>query len=101
MKSNKEILRELMLEVEAENPLDFADLPFDDDDLRDLAAERIADMGERLTADGAGEGERMGGLLALVGHLLLENILLNARLIMKAGGPPPDAEDLLREMRGR
>ncbi len=72
-------LQELILEVEAEDPIDFADLPYDENELRTLVASHLCEMAERM--EGFNEQERQLCLLAVAAKLVLENMVLHIRLL--------------------
>ena len=48
---SKELL-DLLLEIEAEDPIDYADLPFDEDDLRRLACCNVSELLASATYQG-------------------------------------------------
>src|ERR1700712_4360290 len=89
----------LMQEVEAEDPIDFADLPFDDHELRSLIANHLCEMADAM--QGFSEEDRQLTLLAVAAKLVLENLVLNIQLLRRHGLPMSSGvEDLLRRMRG-
>lgn len=72
-------LQQLMEEVEREDPIDFADLPFHDHDLRSLIANQVCEMAARLE-DFSADDQRLT-LMAVAANLVLENFVLHARLL--------------------
>lgn len=89
----------LMQEVEAEDPIDFADLPFDDAQLRDLIANHLCEMADAM-ADFS-EEDRNLTLLAVAAKLVLENLVLNVQLLRRHGLPMSEGVDaLLQRLRG-
>jgi malonyl CoA-acyl carrier protein transacylase len=76
-------LQELMKEVENEDPIDFADLPFEEDDLRLVTANHICQMAAAL--ENFTEEDRHLTLLAVAAKLVLENMVLHIRLIRQHG----------------
>jgi predicted Mrr-cat superfamily restriction endonuclease len=80
-----EQLKELMMEVEKEDPIDFADLPFKEDDLRSLTASHICVMAESL--ENFSEEDRHITLLAVAAKLVLENMVLHVQLLRRHGIP--------------
>lgn len=76
-------LQELMKEVEHEDPIDFADLPFEEDDLRLVTANHICQMA--ATLENFTEEDRHLTLLAVAAKLVLENMVLHIRLIRQHG----------------
>lgn len=77
-----EQLYELLLEVEQQDPLNFAGLPFDADDLRQLACLNVVEMMEGWRQ--LPEQDREMIMAAAVVRLVLENLALNARLCLLA-----------------
>jgi hypothetical protein len=93
-------LEELMREVEMEDPVDFADLPFDEEALRALVAERLIEMTEAM--DSFSEEDRYLSLLAVSAKLLLENLVLHVQLLRRDGIPLDDnSAALLRRLQQR
>ncbi len=91
-------LEELIQEVELEDPIDFADLPYDERELRSLVASHLCEMAERL--ESFTEQERHLCLLAVAAKLVLENMVLHLRLLRDH--PQTDshlAQELLRRLR--
>jgi len=89
----------LMQEVEKEDPIDFADLPFDDTQLRDLIANHLCEMADAM--QDFSEEDRNLTLLAVAAKLVLENLVLNVQLLRRHGLPMSDGvEGLLRRLRG-
>ena len=73
-----ELLIELLLEIEQEDPLDYTGLPFDADDLRQLACLNVADILNKLPAGSHEDNALL--MAATVARLVLENMVLQARL---------------------
>lgn len=93
-------LQKLMEEVEREDPIDFADLPFDDKELRSLISNHVCDMAAKL--ENFSEEDKRLTLLAVAAKLVLENFVLHLRLLTKHGVPVnPDVQALLRELRNK
>ena len=74
-----ELLIELLLEIEQEDPLDYTGLSFDPDDLRQLACLNVADIMNKLATDSSQEDNALL-MAATVARLVLENMVLQARL---------------------
>lgn len=91
-------LAALMLEVEMEDPIDFADLPFGEDELRALVASHLCEMAgamEKFSTE-----DRLLTLLAVSAKLVLENLVLHLQLLRRHGLPVSDSvEDLLSRLR--
>ena len=73
-----EALLELLVEVEKEDPIDFSGLPFDANDLRQLACLNVAEMMNSWAHETADERELI--MAATMVRLILENMVLNARI---------------------
>jgi len=74
-----ELLLELLKEVEQEDPIDFSGLPFDEKDLRQLACLNVAEIINNWP-QGTSEQDKEMLMAATVVRLVLENMVLQARL---------------------
>ena len=74
----------LLLEIEAEDPIDYADLPFDENALRCLACINVTELLASDAYSGLDEQAREQMVAATITHLVLENMVLNARLLRAA-----------------
>ena len=84
-------LADLIREIEVEDPIDYGDLPYDEDELRQLVCSHICDIAEQ--AGQLGEEGRQAMLLAVAAKLVLENLVLNVRLMQaKARRRPKSAQ---------
>lgn len=93
-------LAALMHEVEQEDPIDFADLPFKEDELRELVANHLCEMAASM--ENFSTEDKMLTLLAVSAKLVLENLVLNVRLLRRHGEPLGESADsLLKRLRGR
>ena len=93
-----EQLAALMLEVETEDPIDFADLPFGEDELRQLVASHLCEMASAM--DNFSTEDRLTTLLAVSAKLVLENLVLHLQLLRRHGLPVSDSvEALLSRLR--
>jgi hypothetical protein len=93
-----EQLAALMREVEQEDPIDFADLPFPEDDLRALVANHLCEMAEAM--ENFSTEDRLLTLLAVSAKLVLENLVLHVQLLRRHGLPVgEDVEALLGRLR--
>lgn len=93
-----ELLQLLMKEVESADPIDFADLPFKEDELRQIVAEHLCDVAERL--DTFSEEDRQLTLLAVAAKLVLENLVLHVQLLRKHHIPlNQEVTQLLQKLR--
>jgi hypothetical protein len=88
-----EDLATLMLEVEQEDPIDFADLPFPEDTLRRLVATHLCEMAAAM--DTFSTEDKVLTLLAVSAKLVLENMVLHIQLLRRHGVPVGDDVDAL------
>ena len=89
----------LMQEVEREDPIDFADLPFNEQELRGLIANHLCEMADAM--ESFTPEDRNLALLAVAAKLVLENLVLHVQLLRRHGLPLSDSvEGLLRRLRG-
>jgi hypothetical protein len=93
-----EDLAALMHEVEIEDPIDFADLPFEESELRELVAAHLCEMAGAM--ENFSTEDRMLTLLAVSAKLVLENLVLHLQLLRRHGLPVSDGvEALLSRLR--
>ena len=93
-----EALAALMLEVEIEDPIDFADLPFGEQELRELVASHLCEMAAAM--ENFSTEDRLMTLLAVSDKLVLENLVLHLQLLRQHGLPVSDSvEALLSRLR--
>ncbi|MGZ5200153.1 MAG: hypothetical protein ACXWC4_10330 [Telluria sp.] len=93
-----EQLAALMHEVELEDPIDFADLPFSEDELRQLVASHLCDMAASM--ESFSTEDRLTTLLAVSAKLVLENLVLHVQLLRRHGLPVGEnVEALLSKLR--
>lgn len=81
-------LAALMQEVEQEDPIDFADLPFGEQELRELVAGHLCEMAAAM--EPFSNEDRMLTLLAVAAKLVLENLVLHVQLLRRHGLPVGD-----------
>lgn len=95
-----EQLAALMHEVEQEDPIDFADLPFPEDELRQLVASHLCEMAASM--ENFSTEDRLMTLLAVSAKLVLENLVLHVQLLRRHGLPVGEnVEALLNKLRKR
>lgn len=95
-----EELAALMHEVEIEDPIDFADLPFGEDELRELVACHLCEMAAAM--ENFSNEDRMMTLLAVSAKLVLENLVLHLQLLRRHDLPvSASVEALLGRLRKR
>jgi len=83
----------LMQEVEKEDPIDFADLPFDEHDLRGLISNHLCEMADAM--ESFSDEDKQLTLLAVAAKLVLENMVLNIQLLRRHGVPLSDSTEAL------
>jgi hypothetical protein len=90
----------MIREIEVEDPIDYADLPYDEDALRLLVCSQIHEIVEQ--AADLDEDNRQMLLMTVAAKLVLENMVLNIRLLQLQGrGCDDSSEALFRRLRGR
>ena len=93
-----EQLAALIQEVEREDPIDFADLPFNEGELRELVASHLCEMAAAM--ENFSTEDRLLTLLAVSAKLVLENLVLHLQLLRRHGLPVSDSvEALLSRLR--
>jgi predicted Mrr-cat superfamily restriction endonuclease len=91
-------LAALMQEVEQEDPIDFADLPFPEHELRELVATHLCEMAASM--ENFSSEDKLMTLLAVSAKLVLENLGLNVQLLRRHGQPVSESvDDLLGRLR--
>ena len=94
-----ETLQLLMKEVESEDPIDFADLPFEEDALRAIVADHLCEIAERL--ENFSVEDRQVTLMAVAAKLVLENLVLHVQLLRQHGIPlSREVDALLGKLKG-
>jgi len=88
-----EDLAALMHEVEQEDPIDFADLPFPEDELRQLVATHLCEMAASM--ENFSTEDKLMTLLAVSAKLVLENMVLHIQLLRRHGLPVGEDVDAL------
>lgn len=96
-----DVILDLLTDLEEGNPLDFGDVPFDEQDARRLIALSMAKLSEDLREKGISADSREVLALAVVTRVMLDNLLLNYRLLRQGGGPVPNAQQLLHAIANR
>ncbi|ESJ04582.1 MULTISPECIES: hypothetical protein [Cupriavidus] len=96
----EDMLMQLMVEVEKEDPIDYANLPFDDGALRSLVCRLVAERSQAMEAAGMPVDAVLATMWASTAKLVLENMVLNARLLTLQGAPD-DARALIERIARR
>ena len=76
-----ELIQVLLQELESGNPIDFADLPTDENRLRQRCIDHVLRQFVNAHDMGLDPQATVVTLLATCSHLLLENVTLQARLL--------------------
>lgn len=90
-----ESVETLMADIEAEHPLDFADLSIGEEEARRLMATHFCELDQQLREHGLDAQARLEIMVAVAAHTMVENMLLNlARL--KSDGDDTDFRAWMR-----
>ncbi|WP_233888712.1 hypothetical protein [Paraburkholderia flagellata] len=84
MEVSTETLVDMLRVVEAEDPIDYADLPFDEEDLRRLVLSSLVERHHVVEGDMSVSDVHAMYLLSTA-KLVLENTVLHARLLLLQG----------------
>ncbi|SIT43884.1 conserved hypothetical protein [Paraburkholderia piptadeniae] len=84
MEVNTERLVDMLQEVEAEDPIDYADLPFGEQELRRVVMSSLVERHHLIEADMSISDIHAMYLLSTA-KLVLENTVLHARLLLLQG----------------
>lgn len=87
----------LMADIEAEDPVDFADLAIDEGDARELMANHFCEIDQRLAVQGLDAEARLEVMAAIAAHMMVENLLLQVdRLRHNAEGDGDEFQSWMR-----
>lgn len=78
-------LLETLRVIEETDPIDFADLPFDEEALREFALRSVLIRHAQLQQNGMSERDLNEMYLLSTAKLVLENLVLNAKLLVAQG----------------
>lgn len=93
-------LAKLIREIEVEDPIDYGDLPYDEDELRLLVCNHICEIAGQSAQLDTESQQTM--LLAVAAKLVLENLVLNIKLLQAQGKAPTEiGEAFFRRLRGQ
>jgi len=81
----EDLLVQLIAEVEKEDPVDFANLPFDEQMLRGLVCKLVSHQLTQMEDAHFSQDEVIVSLTASIAKLVLENLVLHARLPAQQG----------------
>ncbi|WP_321818733.1 MULTISPECIES: hypothetical protein [unclassified Paraburkholderia] len=84
MQVSTDTLVEMLREVEAEDPIDYADLPFGEDELRRLVMISLVER-HHVVEEGMPASDIHALYLLSTAKLVLENTVLHARLLLLQG----------------
>lgn len=85
MDVSTETLVELLREVEADDPIDYADLPFGEQELRRLVMSSLVERHHLVEAGNMSISDIHALYLLSTAKLVLENTVLHARLLLLQG----------------
>ena len=85
MNVSTETLMELLREVEADDPIDYADLPFGEQELRRLVMSSLVERHHQVEAGNMSISDIHALYLLSTAKLVLENMVLHARLLLLQG----------------
>ncbi|MEM5311882.1 hypothetical protein [Paraburkholderia sp. JHI869] len=86
MEVSTEALVEMLCEVEAEDPIAYADLPFGERELRRLVMTSLVERHHAVEA-AMSDSDLQAMYLLSTAKLVLENLVLHARLLLLQGQP--------------
>jgi hypothetical protein len=89
----------LLAELEREDPVDYGDLPFGEPELRSLVLTSLLEKHRNLQASGLNAGDVNLTYMLTTALLLIENLVLHARLLLLQG-QRIDVNALLRKYSG-
>jgi hypothetical protein len=93
-------IRTLLTELEQGDPLDFGDIPLQEESARQLVVLSMAKFSGDLEQEGLPAEAREALALATCARVLLDNLLLNYRVMTQSGTAAPNAHDLLMAIAG-
>lgn len=85
MDVSTDALVDMLREVEAEDPIDYADLPFGEQELRRLVMTSLVERHHQVEAGNMSVSEIHALYLLSTAKLVLENMVLHARLLLLQG----------------
>jgi hypothetical protein len=85
MEVSTDALVDMLREVEAEDPIDYADLPFGEQELRRLVMTSLVERHHQVEAGNMSVSEIHALYLLSTAKLVLENMVLHARLLLLQG----------------
>ncbi|MFM0056275.1 hypothetical protein PQR64_11675 [Paraburkholderia phytofirmans] len=85
MEVSTEALVDMLREVEADDPIDYADLPFGEQELRRLVMTSLVERHHQVEAGNMSVSDIHALYLLSTAKLVLENTVLHARLLMLQG----------------
>jgi hypothetical protein len=89
----------LLEELEREDPVDYGDLPFGEPELRRLVLDSLLERHQALQASGLNPGDVNLTYMLSTALLVIENLVLHARLLLLQGNQI-DVSALLRKYSG-
>jgi len=93
------IVSTLLSDLEAADPVDFGDMPANDDETRRLVVTSLVKFHESLAQQGVPAQSREALALATAARLVLENMVLHYRLLKATGASVQSAQEILDRFR--
>ena len=85
MEVSTEALVDMLREVEADDPIDYADLPFGEQELRRLVTTSLVERHHQVESGNLSVSDIHALYLLSTAKLVLENTVLHARLLLLQG----------------
>jgi hypothetical protein len=92
------IVSDLLADIEHSDPVDFGDMPADDDTTRRSVVHALVKFSEGLRLQSISAEAREALALATAARLVLDNLALNYRLLKSTGAPAVSVEQLLARL---
>lgn len=96
-----DLIMTLLQELEQTDSLDFGDMGVSEESARRVVALSLAKFSEDLAAGGIPPELREHLALATAARVVLDNLVLNYRLLVASGAPDTSADELLANIAAR
>lgn len=83
---NPQTLAELIADIEDGDPVDLSDLSIDEENVRQLMANHLCEIDQRLAEHGLAAEERLEMMAAIAAHTLVENLALQLERLQNEDG---------------
>lgn len=91
----------LLREVEKEDPIDFADLPFKEEGMRELVADAVFRQVSGMAESKFSEQDCLLTLMAITAKLVLENLTLQCRMLRMNSASPEESLHAMQSLMQR